>query len=176
MKLSEHHKWTPLWQYLIIMYCQRIDQRCQRVLLDMVTRTRSKFMEHGLNVGHFCDELFCGYNGSKIEPIANTTHNSISRLSLAKHHPCYLRSLTLHDDIIKWKHFPRYWPVVRGIHRSPPHKGQWRKAFMFSLIGTWTNVWVNNRDAGDLRRHSTHYDVTVMLNDWIIFSERNFIL
>ena len=30
-----------------------------------------------------------------------------------------------HDDVIKWKHFPRYWPFVRGIHRSPvnsPHK------------------------------------------------------
>ena len=34
-----------------------------------------------------------------------------------------------HDDVIKWKLFPRYWPFVRGIHRSPvnsPHKGQWR--------------------------------------------------
>ena len=32
-----------------------------------------------------------------------------------------------HDDVIRWKHFPRYWPFVRGIHRSPvysPHKGQ----------------------------------------------------
>ena len=31
-----------------------------------------------------------------------------------------------HDDVIKWKYFPRYWPSVRGIHRSPvnaPHKG-----------------------------------------------------
>ena len=37
-----------------------------------------------------------------------------------------------HDDVIKWKHFQRYWPFVRGIHRSPvnsPHKGQWRGAF-----------------------------------------------
>ena len=25
-----------------------------------------------------------------------------------------------HDDVIKWKHFPRYWPFVRGIHRSGP--------------------------------------------------------
>ena len=44
--------------------------------------------------------------------------------------------LALHDDVIKWKHFPRYWPLVRGIHRSPvnsPHKGQWRGALMFSL-------------------------------------------
>ena len=24
----------------------------------------------------------------------------------------------LHDDVIKWKHFPRNWPFVRGIHRS----------------------------------------------------------
>ena len=22
-------------------------------------------------------------------------------------------------DVIKWKHFPRYWPFVRGIHRPP---------------------------------------------------------
>ena len=44
---------------------------------------------------------------------------------------------TNHDDVIKWKHFPRYWPFVRGIHRSPvnsPHKGQWRGALMISLI------------------------------------------
>ena len=29
-----------------------------------------------------------------------------------------LRGLVSHDDVIKWKHFPRYWPFVRGIHRS----------------------------------------------------------
>ena len=69
------------------------------------------------------------------------------------------------DDVIKWKHFPRYWPFVRGIHRSPvnsPHKGQWRGASMFSLICVWINGWVNNGEAGDLRRYRTHYDVTVM--------------
>ena len=39
-----------------------------------------------------------------------------------------------------------------------PHKGQWRIALMFSLIYTWINRWVNNREAGDLRRHRAHYD------------------
>ena len=71
----------------------------------------------------------------------------------------------LHDHVIKWKHFPRYWPFVRGIHRSPvnsPHNGQWRGALMFSLIYVWINGWVNNCKAGDLRRHHAHYDVTVM--------------
>ena len=70
-----------------------------------------------------------------------------------------------HDDVIKWKHFPRNWPFVPEIHRSPvnfPHKGQWRGALMFSLIYAWINDWVNNREAGDLRRQHGHYDVIVM--------------
>ena len=70
-----------------------------------------------------------------------------------------------HDDVIKWKHFPRYWPFVRGIHRSPvnsPHKGQWRGALMFSLIYVWIIGRINNREAGDLRRYRAHYDVIVM--------------
>ena len=72
----------------------------------------------------------------------------------------------LHDDVIKWKHFPRNWPFVREIHWSPvnfPHKGQWRGALMFSLIYAWMNDWVNNREAGDLRRQHGHYDVIVMI-------------
>ena len=71
-----------------------------------------------------------------------------------------------HDDVIKWKHFPRNWPFVREVHRSPvnfPHKGQWRGALMFSLIYAWINDWVNNREAGDLRRQNGHYDVIVMI-------------
>ena len=45
---------------------------------------------------------------------------------------------------------------------NSPHKGQWRGALMFSLIYAWINDWVNNREAGDLRRHRGHYDVNVM--------------
>ena len=53
-----------------------------------------------------------------------------------------------------------------GIHRAPmnsPHKGQWHGALVFSWICAWIICWVNNGDAGDLRRHRTHYDVTVMV-------------
>ena len=76
------------------------------------------------------------------------------------------QSTNRHDDVIKWKHFPRYWPFVRGIHRSPvnsPHKGQWRGPLMFSLICVWINGWVDNREAGDLRCYHAHYGVTVMV-------------
>ena len=45
---------------------------------------------------------------------------------------------------------------------NSPHKGQWRGALMFSLICAWINGWVNNREAGDLRCHRAHYDVSVM--------------
>ena len=70
-----------------------------------------------------------------------------------------------HDDVIKWTHFPRYWPFVRGIHWSPAnsrHKGQWRVALMFAFICVWINGGVNNREAGDLRHYRAHYDVSVM--------------
>ena len=45
---------------------------------------------------------------------------------------------------------------------NSPHKGQWRGALIFSLICVWINGWVNNREAGDLRRYRAHYDVSVM--------------
>ena len=57
-------------------------------------------------------------------------------------------------------------PFVRGIHWSPvysPHKGQWLGHLLFSLIHTWTNGWANNWNAGDLKLHRVHYDVTVMI-------------
>ena len=92
-----------------------------------------------------------------------------------------LRIYQMHNVIIKWKYFPRYWPFVRGIRRSPlnsPHKDQWRGALVFSLIRAWTNGLVNNGDVGDLKHHRAHYDIIVMVfsfplwifgdNPWLI--------
>ena len=64
-----------------------------------------------------------------------------------------------HYDVIKWKHFRRYWPVVRGIHRSrenSTHKGQWRVALKFYLICAWVNIG----EAGNLKCHRAHYEIT----------------
>ena len=74
-----------------------------------------------------------------------------------------------HYGVIKWKHFPHYWPFMRGIHRSPvksPHKDQWRGTLMFSLICAWINDWLNNQNASYLRRHRTHYNITVTGWSW----------
>ena len=71
-----------------------------------------------------------------------------------------------HDDVIKLKHFPRNCMAICAgnspVPVNSPHKGQWRGVLMFSFICTWINNWVNNREAGDLRRHRGHYDVIVM--------------
>ena len=138
----EMHKWWFTWSIYIS-------------LVPMELCWQSKQMRHQwyvISLQPICIKLFprdrklyCGF----------PFHSGVSL--------CFV--LKGHDDVIKWQHFPRYWPFVRGIYRSPvnsPHKGQWRGAVMFSLIYALTNGWATNRDAGDLSRHRAHHDVTVM--------------
>ena len=84
--------------------------------------------------------------------VANTRHNVTTERSVLT--MCYQRradtnsvrahcdTFTCHDDVIKWKHFPCNWPLVRGIHRSPvnfPHKWLVTWSLMFSLVLASTN-------------------------------------
>ena len=65
----------------------------------------------------------------------------------------------IHDDVIKWKRVTGpLWREATGQRWIPLTEGQWPTALMFSLV--WTNGRSNNPDAGDLRRHRAHYDVT----------------
>ena len=86
-------------------------------------------------------------------------------------------SENIHDDVIKRKHFLRYWSFVWGIHRSPvnsPNKGQWRGAMMFSSICAWINGWVHNREADDLKHHRAHWDVIVISSRPLIGKSFNY--
>ena len=74
----------------------------------------------------------------------------------------YVHTPRAHDDVIKWKHFPRYWPLCGEFTGDSPHKGQSCGALMFSLICALINGWVNKRAAGELRHHRAHYDIIVM--------------
>ena len=76
--------------------------------------------------------------------------------------------LQWYDDI-KWKHFPRYRPLVRGIHRWPvnsPHKGPVTRMFDVFIDLRLYKRLSKSREAGDLRRHRAHYDVIVM-KPWV---------
>ena len=70
-----------------------------------------------------------------------TSESSLAVLTDGRIRPVshqYLRSwisvVENHDDVIKWKHFHRYWPCAV----DSPHKGQWYRALMFSLTCAWT--------------------------------------
>ena len=73
---------------------------------------------------------------------------------------------TNHGDVIKWKHFPCYWPSVRGVHWSLVKRASDAELWCF----LWSapeqtieqNSWANNRDTSDLWCYWTHHDVTVM--------------
>ena len=46
------------------------------------------------------------------------------------------RHFVQHDDVIKWKHFPRNWTFVRGIHRS-----RWIPHTKASDAELWCFLW-----------------------------------
>ena len=55
-----------------------------------------------------------------------------------------------------------FYPLLAICAVNSPHKGQWRGALMFPLICVGINGWVNNREAGELRRYHANYGVTVV--------------
>ena len=68
-------------------------------------------------------------------------------------------SMTLSNGKIVTGHLCWEFTCLRWI---PHTKASDADLLMFSLICARINDWVNNREAGDLRRHHAHYDVIVM--------------
>ena len=79
----------------------------------------------------------------------------------------------VHDDVIKWRHFSVTGHLCREFtgHRWIPRTKT--SALIFSLICTWINGWAINREAGDLRRYRTHYDVPVMYWPYVLGIHRS---
>ena len=105
--------------------------------LDLIINLRLEIQHACLHVQQYIKMVFC----ERLDFIVISFCHSVPYGLL-----CY------HDDVIKWKHFPCHWPFVRGIHWSPE--------LFFS--STWTNDWVNTRDAVDLGNHRVHRVATVM--------------
>ena len=62
-----------------------------------------------------------------------------------------------------WRHQMETFSALLAICAgNSPVPVQWPGALMFSLICAQINGWVNNGEAGGLRRHRVHYDVIVM--------------
>ena len=147
-------QWEAIWASFINLHGFMISiSTSSKSISSSVCWAIRVYFEQGVFISVFTTALLC-----------------LSLYSASQNYPHILCFVVLsessHDDVIKWKHLPRYWSCVRGIHRSPvnsPHKGQWRRALMFSFICVWINGWVNNHEAGDFRRCRAHYGVTVMI-------------
>ena len=120
------------------------------------TVTKFCVMWEGLSLLH--DTKFsncrCKIVDSSVFPIWSLIHGS-SWSGLIKAEP----------DVIMTSSNGNIFRLTGPLCQSPvnsPHKGQRRGDLMFSLICAWITCWVNNREAGDLRRHCAHYDITVM--------------
>ena len=74
----------------------------------------------------------------------------------------------LHDNFMRWRWFPRYWPFVRGIHQclvDIPPKTSVTWALMFPLVLSLTDGWKNSQVVGDLIRHESHCD-GILMDSW----------
>ena len=94
-------------------------------------------------------------------PAVNMIVNKINIQRVRYHFPCTCATIHIHNAMHRvWRHGRTLREWSPG---NSPHKGQWRRALMFSLICGWINGWLNDHEANDLRRHHAHYDVTVMV-------------
>ena len=88
---------------------------------------------------------------------------------------CQLQLISVsHDDVIKWKHFSRYWPFLWGIHRSPVNSPKRPVTWSFDVsFELRLNKHLNkNGDAGDFRRYRAHYDVNVIVHQYFLLIQR----
>ena len=79
------------------------------------------------------------------------------------------RNMWGHNNVIKWKHFRVTGHLCREFtgQRWIPHTKVIDVELWFFFICVWINDWVNNREAGDVRRYRAHYDVIVI---WAMFT------
>ena len=63
-----------------------------------------------------------------------------------------------------------------GHRWIPRTKASVAELWCFLWFAHWINCWVNNREAGDLRRHCAHYEIIVMFTSWTVVSGQTDIL
>ena len=113
-----------------------------------------------LKLNHVSKRGYCANCFSPITAVNYFTHKARKSICSSSHNSS--------ASLIIWVCLPcnmmTSWNgnIFRVTGHLCPHKGQWRGLLMFSLICVWINGWVNNREAGDLRRYRAHYNINIM--------------
>ena len=135
------------------------DLRCHRANYDVNVVCSGHFVRSAMGAKWSAHQILIAMEKSLVKwTFVLWSHVYVDWMIWFRAYHCVIDNATQNGfKIYSWKYFPRYWSPV-----DSPHKGHWRGDMMFSLISAWTNGRANNRDAGDLRHHRAHYDVTVM--------------
>ena len=97
-------------------------------MCPMLILIKSILLVYGLWLSNCCKAFFSFHlnismefvaSNTKVFPIKSVYFGFILLSFLLLSQPFGATRTSRHDDVMKWKHFPRYWPFVRGIHRSP---------------------------------------------------------
>ena len=79
----------------------------------------------------------CWHFGRKLRKIFNPTNYAMLWMQCGMYCGVLQRDRSrIHNDVIKWKHFPRYWSFVRGIHWS-----RWIPRTKTSDAELWCFLW-----------------------------------
>ena len=131
------YRWTNFWAALLQQLTQNkllTDiQQIQSYAARVVPRLHKYSHTPSLHWSHFT---------VKTTKMVNSFYVNIKNRFIISHLPNTWLVFSYHDDVIKWKHFPRYWPFVRGIHRS-----RWIPRTKASDAELWCFLWstLNNR-------------------------------
>ena len=96
------------------------------VSTDPLPRSNQSNWQLNIFVEDLCDSFVSSCDWSDQRPLLLTEMNFRAWIGNSTH------PKQQHDNVIKWKHFLRYWPFSRRIHRSPvnsPHKRPLTRSF-----------------------------------------------
>ena len=94
--------------------------------------------------------------------VALKSTSNLKSIALFGNQESSLIKILSHDDVIKWKHFPRNGPLWGKPPVTVGFPSQWPVTRSFDVFID-LNGWANNGEAGDWRRHRAHYDVIVII-------------
>ena len=121
------------------------------------------------NLSSWCDQWVC-VTCNYVSSLVGTGYKSFQDVMpwLFRYCRVYITgNIIWYDGVISWKHFPRYWPFGGG---GGIRRHQWIPLTKASDAEFWCFLWsepwiygsVNDREAGDLRRHPANYNAIVM--------------
>ena len=121
--------WQAFWQHCCWNNCQ-ISKRHKNLNYQSHTFWDLAITSLIGNQNRHCCQPNSGFLAQKFSNVTWSLHAFPPSAKLPSSAGCW----PMHDDIIKWKHFPRYWPFVWAGHR-------WIPRTKASDVELWCFLW-----------------------------------